>query len=92
MPLYEYKCKKCNRIFEYIQKFTDKPKEVCENCGGSLGKIISQSAIKFKGSGWYVTDYAKRKKREGAEAAPDKTADVSGGGSNETPKTSGSEA
>ncbi len=89
MPLYEYKCKKCNRIFEYIQKFTDKPKEVCENCGGELRKILSQSAIKFKGSGWYVTDYAKPKKREAPEAMPDKTPDTPISDSGNAPKTSG---
>ncbi len=64
MPIYEYKCSECNKIFEYIQKFSDKPKEKCTNCGGKLSKIVSQSAIKFKGSGWFVTDYGKSRARE----------------------------
>ncbi len=60
MPLYEYKCKSCGRIVEKLQKFSDPPFATCEFCKGELERLLSSSAIQFKGSGWYVTDYAKR--------------------------------
>jgi len=59
MPLYEYKCKKCKHRFEQIQKFSDKPVKKCPKCGGPVEKLISASAVQFKGSGWYVSDYGK---------------------------------
>jgi len=58
MPLYEYKCQSCGEKFEVIQKFSDAPLEVHEKCGGHVERLISPSALQFKGSGWYVTDYA----------------------------------
>jgi putative FmdB family regulatory protein len=60
MPLYEYKCDRCNEVFEVMQKFSDEPLSVHDNCGGSLEKLLSSPAIQFKGSGWYVTDYARK--------------------------------
>lgn len=60
MPLYEYQCKKCSHRFEKIQKFSDKPVKKCPECGGSVEQVISAPAVQFKGSGWYVTDYAKK--------------------------------
>lgn len=60
MPLYEYQCKKCGRRVEHIQKFSDPPQTKCEKCGGELEQLISSPAIQFKGSGWYVTDYAHK--------------------------------
>lgn len=60
MPLYEYKCLKCNRHFEVIQKFADDPIEKCVVCGGKVERLISPPAIHFKGTGWYVTDYARK--------------------------------
>ena len=60
MPLYEYKCSKCNTVFEVIQKVTDPPLKKCIKCGGAVTKTISAPAIQFKGSGWYITDYAKK--------------------------------
>jgi putative FmdB family regulatory protein len=59
MPLYEYRCKKCGHSFEKIQKFSDKPVKKCPECGGPVEKAITAAAVQFKGSGWYVTDYAK---------------------------------
>ena len=60
MPLYEYKCQSCGETFEVIQKFSDAPLEVHDKCGaGPVERLISTSALQFKGSGWYVTDYAK---------------------------------
>ena len=60
MPLYEYQCKKCGHRFEKIQKFSDKPIKKCPECGGPVEQVISAPAVQFKGSGWYVTDYAKK--------------------------------
>jgi len=60
MPLYEYQCKKCGHRFEKIQKFSDKPIKKCPECGGQVEKLLSAAAVQFKGSGWYVTDYAKK--------------------------------
>jgi putative FmdB family regulatory protein len=60
LPLYEYECKKCGRRTEKIRKFSDPPLTVCETCGGELDQLLSSPAIQFKGSGWYVTDYAKK--------------------------------
>lgn len=63
MPIYEYECKKCKAHSEVFQKTTDNPPVKCRKCGGRLEKIFSASAIQFKGSGWYVTDYAGKNKR-----------------------------
>jgi len=60
MPLYEYECKKCGHRFERIQKFSDPMVKKCPDCGGKVEQMISAPAVQFKGSGWYVTDYAKR--------------------------------
>jgi putative FmdB family regulatory protein len=60
MPLYEYKCKKCGHRFEKIQKFSDPPVKKCPECGGAVEQLLSAPAVQFKGSGWYVTDYAKK--------------------------------
>ena len=57
MPLYEYKCQSCGEKFEVIQKFSDAPLETHEKCGGHVERLISPSALQFKGSGWYVNDY-----------------------------------
>jgi len=58
MPIYEYECRKCGAHTEAFQKVSDKPLTKCRKCGGRLEKKISAPAIQFKGSGWYVTDYA----------------------------------
>ena len=60
MPLYEYECSACGRRFERIRKFSDPPVESCPECGGAVEKLVSSPAFQFKGSGWYVTDYAKK--------------------------------
>lgn len=59
MPLYEYQCEGCGEVFELIQKFSDAPITVHEKCGGRVHRLLSAPALQFKGSGWYVTDYAK---------------------------------
>lgn len=60
MPIYEYECLNCNKIHEFIQKFSDEPLKSCPICGGELRKLISQSSFILKGSGWYVTDYVRK--------------------------------
>ena len=60
MPLYEYRCDVCGREFELIRKFSDPPLEKCPHCGGTVHKLFSSPAIQFKGSGFYITDYAKK--------------------------------
>src|SRR5947208_5840652 len=60
MPLYEYQCQKCGHRFERIQLFSDKMVKKCPECGGQVEQMISAPAVQFKGSGWYVTDYAKK--------------------------------
>lgn len=69
MPLYEYKCSACGGLFEVIQKFSDLPLTTHEKCGGPVERQISTSAFQFKGSGWYVTDYAKGNGRSTQEKA-----------------------
>jgi putative FmdB family regulatory protein len=66
MPLYEYQCDACGHRFEIIQKFADPPVETCDKCGGSVRKLLSSPAIQFKGSGWYITDYARAGKSDSA--------------------------
>ncbi len=60
LPLYEYRCRKCNAVVEKIQKFSEPPLTQCEKCGGKLERLLSPSAFQFKGTGWYVTDYARK--------------------------------
>lgn len=60
MPLYEYECRKCGKRFEKIQRFSDPPLETHERCGGAVHRLLSSPAIQFKGSGWYITDYARK--------------------------------
>jgi len=59
LPIYEYKCDGCGETFEVIQKFADEPVTVHEKCGGHVHRLMSAPSFQFKGSGWYVTDYAK---------------------------------
>jgi putative FmdB family regulatory protein len=66
MPLYEYQCDACGHRFEVIQKFSDAPIETCEKCSGGVRKLLSSPAIQFKGTGWYITDYARAGKSDGA--------------------------
>lgn len=61
MPIYEYSCQKCRARVEVMQKITDKPLKRCKSCGGKLEKEWSATSFQFKGSGWYVTDYAGKK-------------------------------
>jgi len=60
MPLYEYECKKCHHRFERIQKYSDSHMKKCPDCGATVELVVSAPAVQFKGSGWYVNDYAKK--------------------------------
>lgn len=77
MPLYEYQCKKCGHRFEKIQKFSDKPIKKCPQCGGAVEQLLSPPAVQFKGSGWYVTDYAKKGTAPAAPSSDVSTKDSS---------------
>jgi putative FmdB family regulatory protein len=73
MPLYEYECERCGKRLEVIQKFSDEPLTVCGECGGPVHRLLSSPAVQFKGTGWYVTDYA-RKPAPAASSPSDGTA------------------
>ena len=77
MPLYEYECSKCGKVFEVIQKFADAPLAVHEDCGGAVERLLSAPAFHLKGSGWYATDYAKSSARKAGEKA-DKASETAG--------------
>ena len=95
MPIYEYKCEGCGETFEVIQKFADEPLTVHEKCGGHVHRLMSAPAFQFKGTGWYVTDYAKGNvsgppKHESGKSEGSNTADSSS--QSDSTKTSGETA
>ncbi len=79
MPIYEYLCKKCGHRFEEIKKFSDKQPTKCLKCGGVIEQVISAPAVQFKGSGWYVTDYAKKGSSGTGTASSSNASDGDGG-------------
>lgn len=85
MPLYEYECPK-DGTFEKIQKFSDPPLTKCPTCGGPVERLLSAPAIQFKGTGWYITDYA----RKGDSGGGKKDGGKPSGGSSESSKDSSS--
>ncbi|MCC6585875.1 MAG: zinc ribbon domain-containing protein [Bryobacterales bacterium] len=85
MPMYEYQCQKCGERFEAIQKFSDAPLETHEACGGHVERLISAPALQFKGSGWYITDYAR------SGNSPAGKGGKNGGGSSESKSETKSE-
>ena len=89
MPLYEYQCDECGHRFEQIQKYSDALITVCPECNGRVRKLLSSPAIQFKGTGWYITDYA-RKPSAGQGADSSKTETKSGESSGGETKTSDS--
>jgi len=96
LPLYEYQCDRCGR-FEVIQKFSDSPLTTCAKCGRPVQKLPSAPAIQFKGTGWYVTDYARKpsgeeaKSKEGAKdtASSSPSGDASSSQSEPAPPAKG---
>ena len=92
MPLYEYECAACGHRFERIQKFSDPPIEECPSCAQpKVQKLLSSPAIQFKGTGWYITDYAKSGKDAGKESTKEsKESGKESSGSKESKEASGS--
>ena len=86
MPLYEYECDTCQHRFEVIQKYSDAPIDTCPKCGGPVHKLFSSPAIQFKGSGWYITDYARAGKSDEGKASKGDSK------SSETKSTSGGDS
>jgi len=85
MPLYEYECESCNHRFEKIVKYSDPPLDTCPKCGkGPVRKLFSSPAIQFKGSGWYITDYAKKSSTDSGQTG--------GGANNSSEKSDKSES
>jgi putative FmdB family regulatory protein len=85
MPLYEYECESCNHRFEKIVKYSDPPLDTCPKCGkGPVRKLFSSPAIQFKGSGWYITDYAKKSSTDSEQTG--------GGANNSSEKSDKSES
>ena len=66
--MYEYRCTKCNHVFEKIQRFSDPPIKKCPECGAPVEQVISAPAVQFKGAGWYVNDYAKKSGGNGSKS------------------------
>ena len=88
MPLYEYECDACGKRFERIQKYSDPLADVCPNCGkGPVRKLVSSPAIQFKGSGWYITDYARK---DSGKDSGKSTGSSSSSGSSDASKSSSS--
>ncbi len=94
MPIYEYTCKKCGREFELIQKFSDPPAKCCPSCGGKAEKKLSLSSFQLKGTGWYITDYARKdkEKKEGKKVEEKKTEEKKTPAENKTSKASSADS
>lgn len=100
MPIYEYKCDLCDQVFEIRQKFADEPLTTHDTCGGPVRRLLSAPALQFKGSGWYITDYARAGKSKGeskgesgAESKSESKGDSNGSkGSASESKSSGSDS
>ena len=91
MPLYEYECESCSKRFERIQKFSDPPIDVCPVCGkGPVRKLPSSPAIQFKGSGWYITDYARKTSTDSGKSGSGDSS--SGSSTNSTTESSSASA
>lgn len=83
MPIYEYVCKKCHHKFEKIQKFSDAKIKKCPECGGPVEQAIHAPAVQFKGTGWYVTDYAKKSDSRDSSSKPKEESTAAKEGSKE---------
>ncbi len=92
MPLYEYECAKCGHRFEKIEKVTAPARQKCPKCGGKAARQLAAPAIQFKGSGWYVTDYAGKGKKSEGEKTESKEAKEAKESKDSKPATSSKEA
>lgn len=92
MPIYEYKCERCNKVFEVRQKFADPPLTTHEECGGAVHRLLSAPAFQFKGSGWYVTDYGRSGggRESGKKESSGESKTESNGSKSTTPETKSS--
>lgn len=91
MPIYEYKCNSCGKRFEKMQKFSDEPLQIHEECGGPVERLLSAPALQFKGTGWYVTDYAKSNAtvgKNGSESKKESTSESKADSSSKTSESS----
>src|SRR5437763_17071137 len=86
MPLYEYECQKCHHRFERLRQFSDPQVTKCPKCKGRVEQVISAPAVQFKGSGWYVTDYAKK------SSAPSSSSGNDSGSSGKSEETASDKA
>ena len=91
MPLYEYQCPKCGR-FELIRKFSDETVTKCPTCGSDVQKLLSAPAIQFKGTGWYITDYARKDGKSGTGDSSKGPAGQSDGSKSEGGKSEGAKS
>jgi putative FmdB family regulatory protein len=92
MPIYEYQCQKCG-TFETTQKITDKPLTKCPTCKGKVRKLISNTSFQLKGTGWYITDYARKGKTDGGKSeSPSKSETKSESKTESSSKSSGDKA
>ncbi len=73
MPIYEYECTSCNERREYFQRFSDEPVKECPACGGTMKRLISNSSFILRGSGWYLTDYARKGSDNGGNGSSGKS-------------------
>jgi putative FmdB family regulatory protein len=89
VPLYEYQCKACGYVFEKIKSFSDPDEKECPVCKGEVERLLSAPAVQFKGSGWYVTDYASK---GGSRKAASSTSESNGSKPAEKSSTSASES
>lgn len=88
VPIYEYQCTKCGEVFEAFQKITDEPLSECKFCHARVEKLISQSSFQLKGSGWYLTDYARRNSSGPSEKPKTDTSEKSSGAKSSTEASS----
>jgi len=85
--MYEYQCRKCKHRFERIQKFSDPILKSCPECGGTVDQLLTAAAVRFKGSGWYATDYARKGSGKAAgEGAGGKTGESATAGAETKPE------
>ncbi len=92
VPMYEYRCTKCNHVFEKIQKFSDQPITECPKCGSLVEQVISAPAMQFKGTGWYVNDYAKKSGGNGGKSDVSSSSSESGSSQSTSSESKSSES
>jgi putative FmdB family regulatory protein len=92
MPIYEYKCNSCGKTFEKMEKFSDPPLTIHEECGGPVERLISAPALQFKGTGWYITDYAKSNGSSPGKNGAESKKDSASGAKSESGSSSAAES